>query len=464
MYSRIFLCLATAALLGAPVTGQQTDPGSSHSPQGEGTTVASIVAPADRILEAQADSQLKAIVAETLDRNPGIAGALAQARAAEHRASNVGALPDPVVGITAFLQSPETRTGPQILTLNFLQSLPWLSKFDLEEQASLLNATALYSDAEAKRLAVATEARQLYYELAFLARHKEVTLDFVDHLRQHEEISQSRYATGIGASQDVVKIQAEITLAESLVIDIDQRRIDLEAAINDLRDRPASTLILPAVLPSGDEVALDFGQLRESAARSRPELAAADARIAATEVRVKRAEKAFRPDFKVGLTYTFVDPREDRAGIISPPEGNGDDIFGIQGGVSVPIWRKRTKAGVEEASELGLAAREAKRDVLAGIESALGDLMQRIPLTWRQLRLLEDILILQAEESVQSAQYGYVSGTFNALDLLDAEHVLFDAETAIARAQADYAIRLTQLEGAVGEPLQPNPVTESSKS
>ena len=464
MYSRTIYCLAAAALLSAPLTGQQTDQDNRYSPPGEGTTTTLNAAPADRILEAQADRQLKALVAETLERNPGVAGALARARAAEHRASNVGALPDPVVGITAFLKSPETRTGPQILTLNFLQSLPWLSKLDLEEQADLLNASALYADVEAKRLDLATTVRRLYYELAFLARHKEVTHDFVDHLRQHEEISQSRYATGIGASQDVVKIQAEITLTESLLLDIDQRRIDLEAAINDLRDRPASMLILPAMLPSGDEVALDFRRLRESAARSRPELAAADARIAATEVRVKRAEKAFRPDFKVGLTYTFVDPREDRAGIISPPEGNGDDIFGIQGGVSVPVWRKRTNAGVEEASELELVAREAKRDVLSGIESTLGDLMQRIPLTWRQLRLLEDILILQAEESVQSAQSGYVSGTFNALDLLDAEHVLFDAETAIARAQADYAIRLTQLEGAVGEPLQPNPVTESSKS
>ena len=156
--------------------------------------------------------------------------------------------------------------------------------------------------------------------------------------------------------------------------------------------------------------------------------------------------------------------RDDRAASLSPPEGNGEDILGIQGGVSVPVWRKRTKAGVEEASQIELAAREGKRDVLAGIESAIGDLMQRIPLTWQQLRLLEDILILQAEESVKSAQAGYVSGILNALDLLDAEHVLFRAETAIARSRADYAIRLTQLEGEVGEPLRPDPTTEISDS
>jgi outer membrane protein TolC len=462
VYSKFSLGLVTLALLSAPVPGQQTTAVSATSANAdeEGASLA----PADRILEAQDDPQLKALLGEALERNPGIAGALARARAAENRASKVGALPDPVVGVTAFLKSPETRTGPQVLTLNLLQSLPWLSKFDLDEQADLLDATALYADVEARRLRLATEVRRLYYELAFLARHKEITQDFVDHLRQHEEISRSRYATGTGPSQNVIKIQAEITRAENLILDIDQRRIDLEGTLNDLRDRPVSTVLLPPVLPAGDPVALDVAYLRASATQWRPEITAADARIAATETRVKRSEKAFRPDFKVGLTYTFVDPREDPAGIAMPPEGNGEDIFGIQGGVSVPIWRKRTRAGVEASTELELAARAEKRDVMAGIEAAIGDLAQRIPLTWQQLRLLQDILILQAEESVQSAQSGYISGTFNALDLLDAEHVLFEAETAIARAQADYAIRLTQLEGVIAEPLSSQPTTESPKS
>jgi outer membrane protein TolC len=366
--------------------------------------------------------------------------------------------------VTAWLESPETRTGPQVLTLSWVQALPWLGKFDLKEQAALLEASALHSDVEAARLELVTTVRSLYYDLAFFTRYKEITQDFLGHLRQHEEISQSRYATGIGASQDVVKIQAELTLAENLLLDIDQRRIDLEARLNDLRDRPASTVVLPAALPAGEEFRLDFRALREIAEQSRPEVTAVEARIAANEVRFKLAEKDFKPDFKVGLTYTFVDPRDDPAGVLNPPDGNGDDIFGIQGGVSIPIWRKKLNAGKEQANELELSALEAKREVLAGIEAAIGDLLQRIPLAWQQLRLLEDILVLQAEESVKSAQSGYVSGTFNALDLLDAEHVLFEAETAIARARADYAIRLAQLEGQLGRPLPQSPTSESSTS
>jgi outer membrane protein TolC len=443
----------------APVLGQLNETEEIEAAGADGSA-AEVVFPADRLLQSIANTELRALISETLERNPGVARAQAQARAADLRAPQVRALPDPVAGVTAWLSGPETRTGPQVLTLSWVQALPWLSKFDLKEQAELLESSAQHFDVEASRLALVTSVRRLYYELAFLAQYKEITQDYLDHLRQHEEISQSRYATGTGASQGVIKIQAEITLADSLLLDIDQRRIDLEAQINHLRDRAASSVILPAVLPAGVEIPSDFQVLREAAEESRPEVTAADARIAAAEARIKLADKENRPNFMVGLTYTFVNPREDQAGMLNPPEGNGDDIFGIQGGVSVPIWRKRLKSGAQEASELDLSAREAKRDILSGIESALGDLVQRIPLTWQQLRLLEDILILQAEESVQSVQSGYVSGALNALDLLDAEHVLFKADTAIARAQADYAIRLAQLEGEVGGPLEQHPTTE----
>jgi outer membrane protein TolC len=443
----------------APVLGQPNETEGIEAAGAAGSAT-EVVAPADRILQSLSNTELRALISETLERNPGVARAQAQARAADLRAPQVRALPDPVAGVTAWLKGAETRTGPQVLTLSWVQALPWLSKFDLKEQAVLFESSALHFDVEASRLALVTSVRRLYYELAFLAQHKEITRDYLDHLRQHEEISQSRYATGTGASQDVIKIQAEITLADNLLLDIDQRRIDLEAQINDLRDRTASSAILPAVLPAGVEIRSDVQVLREFAEESRPEVTAAGARIAAAEARIKLADKEYRPNFKVGLTYTFVNPREDQAGMLNPPEGNGDDIFGIQGGVSVPIWRKRLKSGAQEASELELSAREAKRDVLSGIESALGDLVQRIPLAWQQLRLLEDILILQAEESVQSAQSGYVSGALNALDLLDAEHVLFKADTAIARAQADYAIRLAQLEGEVGGPIAQHPTTE----
>ncbi len=115
-----------------------------------------------------------------------------------------------------------------------------------------------------------------------------------------------------------------------------------------------------------------------------------------------------------------------------------------------------------EAVELVTAAEESKRSLVAGIETGIGDLSRRLPLDWQQLRLLEDLLIVQAEEALDSAQAGYIASTLNALDLLDAEHVLFQAHTATARARADYLIGVAQLEGALAAPLASPTTTERS--
>jgi outer membrane protein, heavy metal efflux system len=409
---------------------------------------------AARLLASIKEPGLRDLVAEVLERNPSVHAAVAQARAAALRAPQVRALPDPVAGVTAFLATPETRTGPQRFSMGLSQGLPWFGKLDLKEKAALFEASALQSEIEAQRLKLVTETRRLYLELAFLQRQREITDSLRSHLLNHEEIARARYSSGAGFGQGVIKLQAEITRSDNELLGIDSRRTMLIAQVNALRDRPASTALPPQRLPEAEEVALDLDSLLETALQSRPELKGADARIARAETLVSLAEKGYRPDFMVGLTYTMVDPRDDPAGRAQPPAGNGDDILGIQGGITVPLWRGKLAAGVEEAVALTTTAEERKRALAADIEAAVGDLAQRLPLTWQQFRLLDDLLIVQAQEALDSAQAGYVVSTLNALDLLDAEHVLFLAHTATARAQADYLIGVANLEGAVAVPLE----------
>jgi outer membrane protein TolC len=457
------LYLTTIALLAAlPAAGEEPPEGSAHhQPIPPAVSGASA---SGRILATIEEPGLNALVEEVLERNPGAAAAEARARAAARRAPQVKARPEPVASLTAFLETPETRTGPQRLSAAIFQGLPWFGKLALKEQAALYMAAALEAEVEAKRLTLVTESRRLYYELAFLDRYREITEEFRQHLLQHEEISRARYSTGVGPGQGVVKLQAEITRVENKLLGIDTRRVALTAQLNALRDRPATAPLPPVRLPDTGEVMLDLDSLVGTALRSRPDLSAADSRISQADTMIRLAEKGYRPDFKVGLVYTMVDPRDDTPGRLQPPEENGDDILGIQGGITLPIWRKKLAAGVEEAVERQTAVEEAKRDLVATIQAAIGDLTQQVPLSWRQLRLVEDLLIVQAEEALESAQAGYIAGTLNALDLLDAEHVLFEARTAVARARTDYLIGLAKLEGAVGGPLQTKTITEQTES
>lgn len=390
---------------------------------------------------------------EVLARNPDLARARARAAAAAVRAPQVSALPDPMAALTLYLAPPETRVGPQRVMASLSERFPWFGKLRAREQAALAEAAAAQAGVEALSLGLVTEARRLVYELAFLDAQEKVLREERETLALYEEIARARYASGVGLGQAVVKIQAEITRTESRLLELETRRAALVAAANALRDRAAGMPLELEALPRLPPVSPRLEVLRRRALSRRPEVAEAEAMIAAAEARIESAEKEYRPDVTVGFSYTVVDRRQDAAGRLMPPEDNGDDVFGLTAGVNLPIWKEKLAAAVEEAVQGELAAREGRRAVITGIERTLGDLAQRLPLTWDRLRLFEEVLAVQAEESLRSAEAAYAAGTAGALDLLDAERVLLDVRIATARARADYAIALAQLEGAVGGPL-----------
>lgn len=423
----------------ASLRGQSTDP----APQLSAT-----------FLEASSEPPaLLDLVEEVLERNPDVERARHRAAAAAARAPQVRALPDPMAALNVFVLPPETRVGPQDLSVSIRQKLPWFGKLALREQAALYAAAAAESEVETARLDVLTEARRLFYELAFLAERKEILSAERKTLERFEEVARARYAAGGGLQQGIVRIQAQITRTDTRLLEISERRAELLATLNVLRDRPAATPVEGLALPAPAELALEAEALRRAAAAARPEIAAANAMIAQRQTLVELAEKAFRPDFDVGLSYTFVGRRHDPAGRLSPPPDNGDDVLALSGSVNLPIHRRKLEAGVEEALAGQHEAEEQKRRILAGIEGSIGDLASRLPYLSEHWNLLENVLRIQAREALASAETAYTTGKLNAVDLLDAEVVLFDVRTATARTRADYAVARARLERAVASSL-----------
>jgi cobalt-zinc-cadmium efflux system outer membrane protein len=468
---RILLCIATLITVEALVgpTTARAQESSSAGARPEATVRAEAAAlnrgpespgpaletldPADRIATALDEPLLRQLVAETLERNPEVAGLAAAASAAEQRAPQVKALPDPVAGITAYLQTPETRVGPQQAMVSLSQRFPWFGKLELREKAALYQAAAARAKVEAARLHLVTEVRRLAYELAFQDVFETVVNEDRTTLTHYEELARTRYASGVGLEQAVIKIQAEITKDDTRLLDIATRRAALRAQLNALRDQPDGTSLPPNLLPRYPELTLTSVALRQSALVSRPEIAGADATIAMTQTQIDLARKEYSPDVTLGLVYALVGTRTDPQGRAMPPPDNGKDVLGLMAGVNLPIHTKKLAAAVAEASDRQLAAEQAKRSVVSGIDRSLDDLVYRIPLTYQRLHLFDDVLSIQAEQSLRSAEAGYAAGTLNALDLLDAERVLLEVRTASARARADYAIGVAQLEGATAGPI-----------
>jgi cobalt-zinc-cadmium efflux system outer membrane protein len=405
------------------------------------------------LARGEEDPVLRELVRDSLERNPALATSIAVARASLHQAPQAQALPDPVVGVTGYLSSPETRVGPQRLMATLSQRLPWKGKRRLRQEAAMRRSEALVSDVSARRLDLVTEVRRLSLEIAYLDAYRSVVETDRETLIHYEQLARARYASGSGIEQGVIKIQAEITKDDNRLLEIATRRATLVAELNALRDRPQESPVPEIALPGRTRTAPPVPIVRARALEARPELDAAGAELARADTMVEIARREYKPDVTLGATYGLVTARSDLAPGITVPN-DGKDVFGLSVSVNLPIKRGRLDAGLEEATEQRLAAVEHRRDVSASVDRAVGELVERLRLSGEQVGLFERVLLIQAEQSLRSAESGYAAGNLNSLDLLDAERVLLEVRTGIERARADHAIALARLEGAIGAPLE----------
>jgi outer membrane protein TolC len=84
------------------------------------------------------------------------------------------------------------------------------------------------------------------------------------------------------------------------------------------------------------------------------------------------------------------------------------------------------------------------------MEFSVRDQVVRLETLQNQVDLFENVLILQAEETLRSTEAAYETGQLGVLDLLDSERFLLDVRLINARYYSDYLIALTHLERAIG--------------
>ncbi len=434
--------LTVGALAAFPAAGQEVD----HRSSSRGDRGA-----AEAVAAAVGSPPLKAFLREVLERNPDLARLRAKAAAAAVRAPQVRALPDPVAKVTAFALSPETRVGPQRLSVSLSQRLPGFGKLAAREKAAVFAALEAEQAWESRRLELVTEARELAIEWAFSRERAGIVEEEHHHLVHHEELARARYSFGLGIQQEVIKNQAAITRAEQRLLEVRIRQGELLASLNFLRDKPADTPFEGGALAEPRSLSLPHEALL-LASRGRPERAAAGAEVGRREALVEVARREYRPELNLGLDYTLVDRRRDSSGRINPPQGNGNDIFALSAGIALPVHRGRLSAALEEALAEQGAAEAHQRAVEGQIERDLGESRARLPLLFEQWWLFETVLLKQAEEALRSAETAYTTGKLSGLELFHSEHVLYEVRLGAARTRADFAIAWAKLEGALGAP------------
>jgi cobalt-zinc-cadmium efflux system outer membrane protein len=250
--------------------------------------------------------------------------------------------------------------------------------------------------------------------------------------------------------QAVVKIQAEITRDRNRLELLRSRRVDAEAALNSLLNRPPQTPVDKVAPGARPGVEIELEKLYDTGRNYRPEVQASLHQIEKNERRITLARKEYWPDFTVGAGFVNLLGRSDPAGRLMPPPDNGKNIYSFTVGINLPISRRKYDAGVLEATEDLIAAKHGYRGTVNMVEAAIREAAFRIQTLREQISLYEQVLLPQAQQALRSTEAAYSTGTLGVLDLLDSERVLLDARLGLAQFHGDYMKSLAEMERATG--------------
>lgn len=396
------------------------------------------------------NDELAWLVNVALPQNPTLRAVRADWRARRARIDQARALPDPTATYRYFGGSPETRVGPQVQSLELRQSVPWMGKRSLQSHRAALEADGAGSGVRDLERALVRELKRMYFEAAYMLEALAVNADEAALLRRFEQIALTRYSTGAGIQQAVIKIQTEVSrLADDEIFM--RRTLDhLTHGMARLLGDPDRTLLLDPIVLALPEVDLTAVRTEHAALTGHSRTQALRAKIDADRTWTRRKQLDGKPDLAFDLSYTEVGRRDDVAGILNPPQGNGHDIWALGVQLNIPIYRRKVRAGVVEAQETQRASERRLRDMEDRLTHEIHGAVLRVESLERRVRLHQEVIIPQAGESLASAEAAYTTNRQDILGLLDAQRVLFQARLTSHRLMADVWIALADLEFALG--------------
>ena len=392
-------------------------------------------------------ASLDMLVEEALQNNPEIKSAQRRWLGSEQRPTQVSTLPDPMFSYSRFIESVETRVGPQENVFTLSQRIPFPGKLGLKGKMAKQNALAEEQRYLATIRDVVFKVKQAYYDLYWVDRSIGILNQYLALLQDFTRVAEQKYATGQGIQANVLKSQVEISSTMKRRFGFDKIRQGVAARINALLGRPQNSELATVSTIDTMRANLDEAALVNLALSQREELRAVQAMIGKSEFMKSLAKREYWPDLNLRANYIDVSK-----GVSTAPDA-GKNAWSVMVGLNLPIWLGKRNAAVREADETISSNRLAYENLENQVKAEIKDFYYQVQITGRTLDLYEQGLIAQAESSLESSLASYRTGRLDFLNLLDAERMLLNLNLGYVKEQSSYQAQLAALERAVGGEL-----------
>ena len=171
-------------------------------------------------------------------------------------------------------------------------------------ESSEASAQASLADLESARLSAQSELAQTYFNLRSLDAQRALLEAATHDFESVLAVTKNRYAVGVASSSDVLQAESQLDSTRAQAIDLGVARAQLQHAIAVLIGEPAPTFSLAAAAPPGTVPEYPVLVPSEVLER-RPDVAAAERRVAAANAQIGVAIAAFYPRLTLGASIGF---------------------------------------------------------------------------------------------------------------------------------------------------------------
>ncbi len=411
------------------------------------------IAPSDSVAPQEtakpAPVTIAELVAHAYDHNPTIQASRQSWRAAVEQYRLATGYPDPQVAVTYFPNPIQTRLGPQDWNATISQQIPFPGKLSQAGQVAAADARIAQLALDQTAREVATAVRVAAHELIYLQQARKIAAGNAELLDQLRKISEAAHAQDRAALRDVIKAQSQTGQLRYDIILLEELTQTERTRLNSLLNRPPDAVLGELTAAPAPALAYRLPELYKMAADSQEAIRMADVGIEKAAAKLDLATYQNLPDFKVGLFYAGIGEPE----VAAPPPDAGDDAFGVQFGISIPLWVGKNSGRLAQARAETKKAQAMRQARVNQSHTDIHALFFKMQNAWRLIELYGNDLLPQAMRSLETAETWFREGQGSFSDFIESQATVYNFQLSLARARTDYSQALARLEMRVGRPL-----------
>jgi multidrug efflux system outer membrane protein len=311
-------------------------------------------------------------------------------------------------------------------------------------ESNVREAEATVADYENLLLSLQAELAQNYFSYKALLAEEAILTRTLEIRAERLKFIEKRVEFGEASDLDRLRAESDFKVTESELLGVRSQRDQLRNAIATLVGEPASGFEMPAVDQALTEPPVIPVGLPSSLLERRPDVAAAERRLAARNAEIGIAKASFFPQLR--LTGQFGFASDDFSNLFSL----SSRVWSIGPSLFIPVFQsgRLFEALDSTKAEYEVAVAEYRQRLLVAFQEVEDSLVGLEYLT-RQHEVNQSASEA-AHKAERLSQIRYDSGVVDYLELLDAQRTALGLERTVVRTQGQKLVIAVALIEALG--------------